>query len=131
MKFRKVPFQVGDLVQAHEPSFKGIGEQMRQTREEADRRAPDMQIQIWRQLQGEILEAKGHGIIYTRDIRFQIEWWDRLRKEEEEENMLDQQKQAVEQAVRDAQDERTKQWNKESEERRQKATDRRAELDSK
>ena len=45
--------------------------------------------------------------------------------------MLDQQKQAVEQAVRDAQDERTKQWNKESEERRQKATDRRAELDSK
>ena len=98
-----------------------MGEPLRQTREEADRRAPDMQIQIWRQLQREILEAKGHGIIYTRDIRFQREWWDRLRKEEE--NMLDQQKQAVEQAVRDAQDERTNQWNKESEERRQKATD--------
>ena len=45
--------------------------------------------------------------------------------------MFDQQKQAVEQAVRDAQDERTMQWNKENEERRQKATDRRAELDSK
>ena len=61
--------------------FKGMGETMWRTRDEADRRAPYMQIHTWRHLQGEILEAKGHGIAYTRDIRLQREWWDRLRKE--------------------------------------------------
>ena len=79
---------------------KSMGEKMRRTREEADRRAPDMQIHIWRQLQCGILEAKGNGIAYTRDIRLQREWWDRFRKEGE--SMLGQQKQAVEQTVRDA-----------------------------
>ena len=38
--------------------FKGMDEKMRRTREEADRRGPDMQIHIWRQLQCEILEGE-------------------------------------------------------------------------